>query len=184
MTSLARRYPVALTALLAMTLLLSACATSPTTYFYTLEPLAAAGLNTGGTTVRVGQVTVPELVDRPQMVLRSGANQVSLAEQRRWAESLRSAIARVVAANLATADSATSASTVDIDVVRFDSQLGVAVDLAANWRLRSATGIVRRGSMSTHEPAPGSDYADLAAAHSRALAELSRNIAAAIAAKP
>ncbi|MEB0133995.1 PqiC family protein [Actimicrobium sp. CCC2.4] len=184
MTSPARRSPATFTALLAMTLLLSACATSPTTYFYTLEPLAAAGLTTGGGTVRVGQVTVPELVDRPQMVLRSGANQVSLAEQRRWAESLRSAIARVVAANLATADSATSASTVDIDVVRFDSQLGVAVDLAASWRLRSATGIVRSGSMSTHEPAPGKDYADLAAAHSRALAELSRNIATAIVAKP
>ncbi len=176
------RLPRTTAALLAASLLLAACASTPATQFYTLEPLATSGTSTAASAVRIGHVTVPELVDRPQLVLRSGANQVSLAEQRRWAESLRSAIARVVSANLAIPGSAAGAATttVDIDVVRFDSQLGVAIDLAANWRIRPATGIVRSGSMHWHEPVSGNDYADLAAAHSRALAELSRQIAATV----
>jgi uncharacterized lipoprotein YmbA len=172
--------------ILAAGLLLAACASTPVTQFYTLEPLATSGIATATIALRIGHVTVPELVDRPQMVLRSGANQVNLIEQRRWAESLRSAIARVVAANLATPKSVTGAATttVDLEVTRFDSQLGVAVDLAANWRLRPASGIVRSGSMNWHEPVSGNDYADLAAAHSRALAELSRQIAASAEARP
>ncbi|MFT5531962.1 MAG: putative lipoprotein YmbA [Burkholderiaceae bacterium] len=184
MTPRTRHIPI--NALLVLTLLLGACSTSPTTHFYTLEPLATSGVALGNSSVRIGQVTVPELVDRPQMVLRSGANQVSLAEQQRWAESLRSGIARVVAANLAPPGSAAASATttVDIDIVRFDSQLGVAIDLAANWRIRPANGVVRHRSMVWHEPVSGNEYADLAAAHSRALAELSRQIAATVEARP
>ncbi|MDY7575314.1 PqiC family protein [Actimicrobium sp. CCI2.3] len=182
------RLPRTLAALLAASLLLAACASTPATQFYTLEALSASGTSTSTSAVRIGHVTVPELVDRPQMVLRSGSNQVNLLEQRRWAESLRSAIARVVAANLAvpgstataTTTTTTATTTVDIDVDRFDSQLGVAVDLSATWHIRPAAGSVRSGSMRWHEPVSGNDYADLAAAHSRALAELSRQIAAAV----
>ena len=176
------RLPRTLAALLAASLLLAACASTPATQFYTLEALSASGTFTSTSAVRIGHVTVPELVDRPQMVLRSGTNQVNLLEQRRWAESLRSAIARVVAANLAVPGSTatTATTTVDIDVDRFDSQLGVAIDLSATWRIRPATGSMRSGSMRWHEPVLGNDYADLAAAHSRALAELSRQIATAV----
>ena len=53
--------------------------------------------------IAVTSVAVPDLVDRPQIVVRMGPNQVGIGEQARWAEPLKSAIARVVAANLATA---------------------------------------------------------------------------------
>ena len=176
------------TAVLVTSLMLVACASTPATQFYTLEPLATSAATSATVAIRIGHVTIPELVDRPQMVLRAGANQVSLIEQRRWAESLRSAVARVVTANLTTPGSAVAAATttVDIDVGRFDSQLGVAVDLAAHWRIRPATdsGTGRGGSMSWHEPVSGNDYADLAAAHSRALAALRRHIAASVEARP
>jgi uncharacterized lipoprotein YmbA len=174
------------TAVLVTSLLLVACASTPATQFYTLEPLATSAATSATMAIRIGHVTIPELVDRPQMVLRAGANQVSLIEQRRWAESLRSAVARVVTANLTTPGRAVAAAitTVDIDVDRFDSQLGVAVDLAAHWRIDPVTGTGRGGSMSWHEPVAGNDYADLAAAHSRALAALSRHIAASVEARP
>jgi len=179
------RLPRTSAAVLVTSLLLVACASTPATQFYTLEPLTTSGTTTT-VAIRIGHVTIPELVDRPQMVLRAGANQVSLIEQRRWAESLRSAVARVVTANLTTPGRAVAAAitTVDIDVDRFDSQLGVAVDLAAHWRIDPVTGTGRGGSMSWHEPVAGNDYADLAAAHSRALAALSRHIAASVEARP
>ena len=74
-------------------------------------------------------MSVPELVDRPQLVVRLGANQVALEEQARWAEPLRGAIARVVAANLAAALGARVVGQrngdpdyrVTLDVQRFDS---------------------------------------------------------------
>jgi uncharacterized lipoprotein YmbA len=182
------RLPRTSAAVLVASLLLVACASTPATQFYTLEPLTTSGTPSTTVAIRIGHVTIPELVDRPQMVLRTGANQVSLIEQRRWAESLRSAVARVVTANLTTPGSAVAAATttVDIDVDRFDSQLGVAVDLAAHWRIRpgTGTGTARGASMSWHEPVAGNDYADLAAAHSRALAALSRHIAASVEARP
>lgn len=176
--------PRAIVTMLAALLLLGACASTPPTLFYTLEPLISSVSSSSGSAISVGPVTVPEAVDRPQMVLRTGTNQVTLAEQRRWAESLRSAIARVVSANLAASGTTTTAATtVAIDIVRFDSQLGVAIDLAANWRIRSGSDAARSGSMAWHEPVFGNDYADLAAGHSRALAQLSRQIAATIATK-
>jgi uncharacterized lipoprotein YmbA len=82
-------------------LLLAACGSPPRTSFYTLdapEPPAAAE---GAPAIAVGPVSGPEIVDRPQIVVRLGANQVQIVEQARWAEPLRIAIARVVAANLA-----------------------------------------------------------------------------------
>src|SRR5947208_2171931 len=88
-------------ALVAM--LLSACSSPLKERFYTLdapEPPAAAA---GAPSIAVTSVSVPDLVDRPQIVVRMGPHQVGIGEQARWAEPLRSAIARVVAANLATA---------------------------------------------------------------------------------
>ena len=48
----------------------------------------------------VGPVTVPELVDRPQMVTRVSDNEVAVNEFARWGESLKSNIPRVIASNL------------------------------------------------------------------------------------
>ena len=84
-------------------LLLSACGSPPRERFYTLdapEPPVAAD---GAPSISVGPVSIPELVDRPQLVVRVRPNEVVLTEQERWAEPLRGAITRVVAANLAAA---------------------------------------------------------------------------------
>src|ERR687888_116152 len=88
--------------LVAAALLISGCGTPPRERFFTLDapepPVAAPD----AAAVAVWPVSVPEMVDRPQLVVRTTANEVVIAEQARWAEPLKSAIGRVVAANLVT----------------------------------------------------------------------------------
>ena len=169
-------------------LLLAACGSPPRERFYTLdapEPPASAD---GALSIAVGPVTIPELVDRPQFVVRVGANQVTIAEQARWAEPLKSAIARVVAANLASALSARAVSQrnseadhrVALDVQRFESGPGDSVLIDAVWTVTSSKGPRRSGRSVVQEKVKVMEYGALAAAHSAALAALSREIAEAI----
>ena len=125
-------------------LLLIACTSPPRERFYTLEAPEAPAAADAALSIAVGPVTIPDLVDRPQFVVRVGANQVTITEQARWAEPLKSAIARVVAANLASALSARAVSPrngevdyrVALDVQRFDSGPGDSVPCRIS---RSAT---------------------------------------------
>jgi hypothetical protein len=94
-------------ALAATLLLLSACSlgTSPPERFFTLASEAPAAAPASATVaaylVVVGPVTIPEIVDRPQLVTSAGANRVEIAEQARWAAPLKSEIPRVIADHLA-----------------------------------------------------------------------------------
>ena len=165
---------------------LAACSSPLKERFYTLdapEPPAAAE---APYSIAVGPVSVPELVDRPQFVVRVNANQVAIAEQARWAEPLKSAIARVVAANLATAlngrvapqRSGDADYRVALEVQRFESTPGDGVLIDAAWSVAPKSGERRSGRSMAREKVRGSDYDALAAAHSAALAAISREIAA------
>jgi hypothetical protein len=167
---------------------LAACAaTGGKERFFTLnapEPPAAAD---SAPSVAVVSVTVPDLVDRPQIVVRAGPNQVGMSEQARWAEPLRGAIARVVTANLAAAINGKVAPQrgdpdyrVTLDVQRFESTLGAEVLIDAVWSVTPKSGERRVGRTIAREKSRGPDYDGLAAAHSAALATVSREIAAAI----
>jgi uncharacterized lipoprotein YmbA len=170
-----------------LVLVLTACAgTPPREAFFTLnapEPAAAAQ---DAPSVAVGPVTIPDMVDRPQIVVRLGPNQVQIIEQARWAEPLKSAIARVVAANLAATLGARLAPSrsgdadyrVALDVQRFESPAD-AVLIEALWTVTSKDG-KRTGRSVVREKIAAKDYSSLAAAHSAALATLSKEIAAAI----
>lgn len=179
--------------LIALACMVAACASSPTPRYYTLAPVAAdnAPKATASYRVAVGPVTLPELVDRPHLVLRSGANQVIIAEHHRWAEPLRHELPRVIAANLArelgawVGDARESTSQgadyrVAIDVRRFDSTLGESVTIEALWVIRGNSGATPyRGHSLVREPARDG-YDGLVAAHDRALAAMSREIASAL----
>ncbi len=186
-----RAHPVV--ALLA--LLLAACGSSPKSHFYTLTAEAGEAA-ASSPAIAVGPVSVPEMVDQPQIVARVDDNQVEVEEYHRWASPLRAQIAHVIAANLARelgtvrvwsyaqASLPTPDFQVLIDVQRFDSVLGEAVSIEALWTIRPAAGgAPKSGRSSVREPAPGARFDALAAAHSRALARVSRDIAAAIRAK-
>jgi len=174
--------------------LAAACSGPPKERYYTLTA-APATAAPGGTapSIAVGPVTVPEAVDQPQFVVQTGANEVSIYEFQRWASPLKGEIARVIAANLGEALGTTRvwsfAQTtlgkadyqVLVDVQRFDSTLGEAVTIEALWSVRPAAGgAPRTGRSSVREPVSGKEFDALVAAHSRALARVSRDVAGAI----
>jgi uncharacterized lipoprotein YmbA len=179
---------------LLLLLLLAGCA-SPAERFYTLSPVdtATPAANRAAYRVAVGPVTVPALVDRPQMVLRAGPERVTLAEQSRWAGPLRDNIAYVVAGNLerllgealVAADSQNGAVRPDyrvlLDIDRFDSTPGDAATLQVLWTVTaSKDGHATSGRALIREPVAGPEIEALVAAHNRALAAVSRQIAVAI----
>ncbi|OWT75533.1 MULTISPECIES: membrane integrity-associated transporter subunit PqiC [unclassified Achromobacter] len=176
-------------------LALAACATSPPAKFYTLNaqtPQENVHLATP-VSIAIDKVSVPEMVDRPQFVLRTSAAQVRIDEYTRWAEPLKEQIAHVLAADLAQSLPGALVSTteqwdqqdqsyrVSIEVQRFESVPGDAATIAALWTVRSAkTGKADSGRTFAQEPLSSQSYDELVDAHSRALADVSADIARAI----
>jgi uncharacterized lipoprotein YmbA len=171
----------------------ASCSTTATSRFYTLDSTATAdGASSAPGSVMVGPVTIPAAVDRPEFVVQVAPNRVEVEEFNRWVAPLSDAIARVVAGNLvvilgtpavATAPLANfnPAYLVTIDIQRFDSIRGQAAVLEAVWTVRKTAGGTTRSSRTVARETVQSDGFDaLAAAHSRALAKLSGDIAAAI----
>jgi uncharacterized lipoprotein YmbA len=88
--------------LCAVAALAAGCA-SPPSYFYTLSAAAAPAATPAAAaklSVVVGPVSIPAIVDLPQIVVSTGPNQVSIDEYNRWASPLQNNISRVVAENL------------------------------------------------------------------------------------
>ncbi|WP_295385600.1 membrane integrity-associated transporter subunit PqiC [uncultured Thiodictyon sp.] len=183
-------------ALAALGLFIAGCA-SPPSHFYTLSSALAPGAGvappSGGVAVAVGPVSIPAQVDRPEILVSEGANRVRPQETERWAAPLADNIARVVAENLAdllatarvtrfpqTTDMA-AAYRVLIDVQGFTSVPDQAATLGAVWTVRrTQDGRSETGRTRVREPVTGAGYEALAAAHSRALGTLSRDIADAL----
>src|SRR5262245_32595921 len=172
-------------------ILVGACA-SPSSRFYTLSAGAAPATTPSNLSVVVGPVSVPAVVDRPQIVVTTGPNQVRLEEFNRWASPLQNGIARVVAENLVAMlgtprvvlFSQTLGVDVDyrvgIEVQRFESVPGDASTLDAVWTVSRKDGKSQTGRTTVREVASDKGYDSLASAHSRGLARLSRDIADAV----
>jgi uncharacterized lipoprotein YmbA len=177
---------------------LTGCLGSPRETYYTLSAGAAVNPATSASgesaySIAVGSITLPEVVDRPQFVLRTGPNEVSIVELHRWAGPLRSEIPRIIADNLAAelnvkrvaAHPQSAGDNADyrvlVDIQRFDSAMGESVTIDALWTVkRVSDGVLRTGRSTARESGSGGSYDALAAAHSRALATISREIAEAI----
>ncbi len=177
---------------------LTACGSSPRETYYTLSATAAMNGAAPASSeppysIAVGPITLPDVVDRPQLVLRVGPNEVTFVELHRWAGSLKNEIPRIIADNLAgnlnvrqvaaypqsAGDNATYRVLVDIQ--RFDSTLGESVTIDSLWTIkRQSDGASRTGRSTAKESSSGSSYEAVVAAHSRALATISRDIAEAI----
>jgi uncharacterized protein len=180
-------------AVVMMLAILAGCGSAPKEQFYTLSNGATgdrAALPPQDYAVAVGPVYVPDVVDRPHLVLRMGGSEVRISEQMRWAEPLKDGIARAVATNLAMAlqngrvsPRATPASgesdyRVIVDVQDFDSVLGKAATLEVMWTVRRVKdGEVQTGRMRVQQAVANDSYDELVTAHARALADVSRSIA-------
>jgi uncharacterized lipoprotein YmbA len=188
-------------ALIALTVTTAAaCASAPPERFYTLSSgvRSAATARQPARSVVVAPAALPEIVDRPQLVLRADENHVAILEQQRWAEPLRSGISRVVAEDLgkllgtwrvSTRDEAIGSPDcrVSLDVRRFDTaRAGTAVRVEALWTVACVGSGERMGRSAAEErvaePVAGASFDAVAvvAAHGRALDSLSRDIADAL----
>jgi uncharacterized protein len=180
--------------LLASACLLAGCAATPPDRYYRLlaGSEAAPTLRAAGPrpAVAVAAVSVPELVDRPQIVTVGPGSEVRLSEQHRWAEPLKLAIGRLVADRLSQAlggalvsaypaeAAADTAYRVSLNVQRFDSELGVAAHTTVLWTVRRlADGQQRSGRSALRTVPADASHDALAAAHAQALARIADEIA-------
>jgi uncharacterized lipoprotein YmbA len=174
---------------------LAGCATTPPSRFYILSAVSAdTAAPPSGPAIGVGPVELPRYLDRPQIAVRSGANELLYNETHRWAEELKDNLTDVLAENLARlvpTDRVTvfpwgRMTTIDYQVVaeisRFDADTSGNVALFANWKIyrEQSREVVAQKTTVFTEPVGGDDYTEIVAAQSRALAALSREIAAAI----
>ena len=184
-------------ALCAVAAFAAGCSSTPPSSFYTLSPApapaATAAVPASTLAVVVGPVSIPAIDDQPQMVVSTGANQVAIDEFHRWASPLASDISRVVAENLVTLLGTPRVSQfqqglnapadyrVAIEVQVFESEPGEAATLNAVWIVRRIKdGRIETGRTTLREPAGDKSYDALVAAHSRALAHMSQDIATAV----
>jgi uncharacterized lipoprotein YmbA len=185
-------------AALAAGLLLTGCAATTPTRFYTLSGLVAppdeAAPGLPHPAIGVGPVTLPEYLNRPQIVTRVGSNGIALADFDSWAEPLDGLFARVLTENLSlllNTDDVVPLPLrrtipldydVEVNVNRFDVDSEGHAVLDARWVVyRDVSGELVHGARSTIVlPAPTDDQAADAKALSQTLGDLSRQIAAAI----
>jgi len=141
--------------------------------------------------IGVGPVSIPERLDRPQIVTRSSRYEVELAEFDRWAEPLEQSFARVLAENLSRAIPTDRISLypwnrstpvelqVAVVVTRFEREPDGSVTLETRWRLTGPGGReVRPQFHSSYRESAGDSTEELVAAMSRAIAAFARDVAA------
>ena len=173
----------------------SGCGRSPNSSFYTLLPFSSKASEPPAENrinIAISSITLPELVDRPQLVDRGEGSQVEIVEFQRWAEPLKSGIARTLAENISRLTGAdmvavytqTAASDADwrlfVDIQRFDATADT-VSVEAHWTLRgvkNGKSFSGKGRSVKKSAAPG--YQGLVSAYSAALATLSNEMAGAI----
>jgi uncharacterized lipoprotein YmbA len=171
-------------------LLLLGCASgSKSFYVLTSDGPAPSGSGIG---IGVGPVTLAEYIDRANLVIAESPNQLSVAEDHRWAGDLSASIARVTATNLGrrmgTGNVVTYPWKGD-DGLRYQVTLdirqlhgggdGYAV-IEAGWRAYSLPDRKLKASRTfvDREALESDGYQPLVAAQSRLLSRLASDIAA------
>ncbi len=178
---------------LLLILTLTACASSPPTRFFALDPVSAGASPTADQAadagaVKVDAVHIPPALDRDSMVRGESDNQLQISSQDRWAGDLGEMIRRVLTQDLAQrlpsgsviapeSPAPPSARGLVVDILTFQPQGGEVV-LDADWTLLQGTqsnAVLRR---SVHLTAPATSSAQgQAAAMSTLLGELADGIA-------
>jgi hypothetical protein len=184
---------------LCLLLALAGCASSPDARFYTLSapatvpPHDASAIVPPHYSVVVGPVSIPETVDRPQLVIRRGDHRIEITELHRWAQPLRLEIAGAIAnglerrlpqARIALYNMQTVRDPncrVQVDIERFDAVLDEAVTMQGWWTVRCNAQPAKTVRFMEQIPAHGG-YDAIAAAYARASSAIAEKIADAVAA--
>jgi uncharacterized lipoprotein YmbA len=190
-------------AVILLSLALTGClgGQSAPTNFYMLSPLSPPQTGTAAPSaersIRIGleTVVVPEYLNRTEIVVNQDNTVYQLAEFDQWAEPLSDNLTRVLEENLANLlhgdafavflssdSSVTPDYRLEVDVLRLDGNLADQVTLVAQWALleneKDDLKLMRRSAYL--EAVTDQTYKGLVLAKSRAIDQLSRDIAAAI----
>lgn len=177
-------------------LLLPGCAHTPTPHYYVLSASASVANHSArsGPRIGLGPVTLPDYLDRSQIVTRATGSRLELSNSHRWAEPLTASFTRTLLANLERelpdADivvhpwrsALTITRQVQVEVTRFDGDANSAFHLSARWSV--STPDERDAYRTQHSDidiplaAKPDDYDALVAAANSAVAALAATIAA------
>ncbi len=186
----------------------SACSSVPPPTLYVLEAPVASSLEKTAPTasalekaapagsrqrlaVALGPVTVPDYLDRTDIMRRSSDNRLEFGADERWAEPLRSGLQRLLVAVLAdrlgpgywvTGGSGRSGQIdveVPVDIDTFEKDAAGRVVLTATWEVR-ADGRVVRERTGYRRTVTSSGVEDQVRALSADAADLAADLAAAI----
>ena len=168
--------------------------TPPVTY-YTVNPIVGTAAQTEAATtpaviIGIRPVDLPGMINRIQMVTRSGEHQLSISSLHRWADYPSQLIQQTIGENLQTlmpdarVVSAPWPMGLKPDVtvtIKFYELIGTAdnqVLLSAIWTITTADpSFMDAHRLNLTEPMMGKGYDELAAAHSRVLAAFCRKMA-------
>jgi len=182
-------------------LTMTACATSPEIRYYTLSAEPGSKNNgTGETHVvhgayAIDAVIIPDLLDRPQIVLRSGANTVEMLDYDRWGAPLQDQIQRVLAADLSARLGANtivdpglptamrSERRITISILKFDPGRGRESVIEASWAISDEKSTSSQGGSQTYRArhvasSNGSNVTEIVATMSGLLTMIADDIAA------
>jgi uncharacterized lipoprotein YmbA len=173
---------------------------SQTPRFYTLNPIpedqeiSKRQSPAQNAVIGIGPVKLADYLEQSMLITRTSDNQVVKAQFDRWVGSFKDNFINVLADNIGVLLSTDRIYLypwrlsvpidyqVVVDVVRCDGRLGDAAYLEARW---SIFGGPEKKVLKTHrsnirEPVTGADYAALVTAQSRAVGQLSQEIAVVI----
>ncbi len=179
------------------------CVSKPPNY-YVLHSLQsdAPGVKTARAendlTIGVGPIKIPEYLERPQMAIRSTPNSLQFAEFDKWAEPLEKNLASVLAENLSILLSTDRVVVfpwtgsrqvlyqVTVDVSQMECTPDGKAVLVADWSVFGNNGdkLLESKRSRIIVPVESTGFEAIAAAQSRAVGEMSREIAACIEALP
>jgi uncharacterized protein len=192
-----------LAALLSLVILIPLCGClgrSQPTRFYLLQSISGIPAEKTAAQKRevmhigVGPITIPEYIDRPQIVTLVGPHELDLADFDQWAEPLKESVPRILGENLSALlttqhiyvypwpGSTPLDYQIEVDITRFDAARSADAMLNARWTILAGNGkdiLMRMNSVITQKSG-GQGYEALVAAESQLIDRLSREIAAAI----
>jgi uncharacterized protein len=179
-------------------LVAAGCGSSPPSRFYTLTSVAPAARSasleprtvspgTASALLVLGRLTLPSVLDRPEIVTRLSATRIDYSDVRRWAAPLDQMARQVLSDDLASRTGRPATMTdgtplvLALEISQFDADPSGQVTLDTRWAVTAAardtpTMPAEHADLQVL-PGPG-DSADVAATMSRALAMLADRIVA------
>ncbi|MGH8736389.1 MAG: PqiC family protein [Burkholderiales bacterium] len=177
-------------AVAALGLALAGCASAPIHYYTLVAPAGALPIAAPAapTQFELLPVGIPAQADRPQLLVRRGAQDVVPLEGERWIAPLADEARAALAADLARELNAEDASgmpaggrlrlRIRVDLRRFDSVPGAYALIEATWSVSALAGRPAATGSAVIRESVGAGYDALVQGHQRALARLAAEIAA------